>query len=687
MLLLKNKFGHCIDGNHSSLIDEHHGNRPFEVAMVHHVTFSDFYKIENLGIECKPKCGGCKCGRCAIGGNNYTLKEERELKLIEDNLTYDVENHRWIAEYPWIKDPANLPNNRNIAMARLISTERRLAKNPDHTKIYDQQIEDMIQRNVARKLTTVELESHKGPYYYICHHEVLKPDSKTTPVRIVFNSSANYMGHVLNDYWAKGPDLLNSLLGILIRFRENKIGFIGNIRKMYHTVHTTDLEQHTHRFLWRNMEPTRKPDTYVIQRVSFVDKPSGSIATVVLRKTEEMGQSDHPEATKIIKENSYMDDIIDSVNNKEKALQLTKKIGILLKKGGFDMKEWIYSKTQDNTTDKELNQTATEKVLAISWKQSSDELRFKITLNLIPKRKRKSQAEAILKDPQENLTKRMVLSQVNSLYDPLGLAGPFTARAKILMRELWVNQPEKGWDESIPKEKKHKWMKFFDDLHDMNTITSKRCVKADDSIADPMLVIFSDGSKDAHGACAFIRWELPNGKFESHLLLSKNRLAPVRGMSIDCIELCGAILNKRLKDVIQTECRYNFQRFYHIVDSQIVYAMIHKENYGFNTFAATRVGEIHEGTNVDDWYWIPSQYNVADWLTRGKSPFELKNNSIWQNGPEFLEHPEAEWPVNRSIVMHATTLINIDRFSNYTKLLKVTARVLAMYKKRPKPSF
>ena len=128
--------------------------------------------------------------------------------------------------------------------------------------------------------------------------------------------------------------------------------------------------------------------------------------------------------------------------------------------------------------------------------------------------------------------------------------------------------------------------------------------------------------------------------------------------------------------------------------------MIHKENYGFNTFGATRVEESQEGTNVDDWYWIPSQYNAADWLTRGKSPFELKNNSIWQNGPEFLEHPEAEWPVNRSIVMHAIThskdgkhkdslamRINIDRFSSYTKLLKVTVRVLAMCKKRPKPSF
>lgn len=44
------------------------------------------------------------------------------------------------------------------------------------------------------------------------------------------------MGHVLNDYWAKGPDLLNNLLGILIRFRGNEVVLIGDVKKVYYTV-------------------------------------------------------------------------------------------------------------------------------------------------------------------------------------------------------------------------------------------------------------------------------------------------------------------------------------------------------------------------------------------------------------------------------------------------------------------
>ena len=148
----------------------------------------------------------------------------------------------------------------------------------------------MVNRGVARKLIKTELRNYKGPIHYISHHEVLKPDSKSTPVSIVFNSSANYMGHVLNEYWAKGPDLLNNILGVLLRFREYEVAFIGDIKKMYHTVATNFLDQHTHRFLWRDMETTKEPDIYVIQRVSFGDKPSGTIATVALRKTAEMGK-------------------------------------------------------------------------------------------------------------------------------------------------------------------------------------------------------------------------------------------------------------------------------------------------------------------------------------------------------------------------------------------------------------
>ena len=50
----------------------------------------------------------------------------------------------------------------------------------------------------------------------------------------------------------------------------------------------------------------------------------------------------------------------------------------------------------------------------------------------------------------DNPTKRIILSQVNSIYDPLGLAGPFTVRAKIVLRQLWAMEEKLNWDDPIP---------------------------------------------------------------------------------------------------------------------------------------------------------------------------------------------------------------------------------------------
>ena len=150
--------------------------------------------IESLGVECTPRCGGC--GRCPLGAKNYSLKEERELELIERKLEFDNVEHRWVTQYPWIKDPADLLDNRRAVFGMLTSTEKRPSRNADHAKVCQEQIQDMVDRGIARKLTTAELDTYKGLIHYISHHEVLRPDSKSTPVRIVFNSSFNYMGHV-----------------------------------------------------------------------------------------------------------------------------------------------------------------------------------------------------------------------------------------------------------------------------------------------------------------------------------------------------------------------------------------------------------------------------------------------------------------------------------------------------------
>ena len=147
-----------------------------------------------------------------------------------------------------------------------------------------------------------------------------------------------------------------------------------------------------------------------------------------------MGADRYPEAAQVIKNNMYMDDIIESVPTKEKATKLAKDIETILDVGNFKMKECIFTHDRINLLKTIPNDksSTTEKVLGVVWNQVQDTFVYKIHLRTTSKKQTNDKTH----DNDSNPTKRIILSQVNSIYDPLGLTGPFTVRAKILMRKL-----------------------------------------------------------------------------------------------------------------------------------------------------------------------------------------------------------------------------------------------------------
>ena len=220
-------------------------NQVSHVRCSNPIDMTDFWTTESMGVEGK---------MCSCDSKKLSPIDAYEAKIIEDSCKKI--GNQWLIPYPWVKNAAELPDNRTQAERKLEATERRLAKNPNHAEAYNKQMGEMSEMNFCRKLSNEELESYKGPVHYISHHEVVRPEKKSTPIRIVFNSSASYKGHRLNDYWMKGPDLLNSSFGVLLRFRENEVAISADISKMYHRVLIPEQDQHVHRYLWRNRSGT-----------------------------------------------------------------------------------------------------------------------------------------------------------------------------------------------------------------------------------------------------------------------------------------------------------------------------------------------------------------------------------------------------------------------------------------------
>ena len=234
----------------------------------------------------------------------------------------------------------------------------------------------------------------------------------------------------------------------------------------------------------------------------------------------------------------------------------------------------------------------------------------------------------------------MILSQIARIYDPLGLITPVTLGAKVLMRNLCIkNDSKEGkWDTPVDEELREEAIQLFDNILNVEMIRFPRCIKPRRYIGNPTLVVFSDGSDSAYGAVAYIRWEVTDGIFEANLLTSKNRIAPRKKLSTPQLELCGALIGSRLRKTIVEKMDFTFDRIIHLVDSSIVRAQIQKESYGFATFVATRIGEIQSLTDPTEWWWIPTEENPADMVTRINSADKL-SEPMWQKGPSFLTKP------------------------------------------------
>ena len=114
---------------------------------------------------------------------------------------------------------------------------------------------------------------------------------------------------------------------------------------------------------------------------------------------------------------------------------------------------------------------------------------------------------------QSALTKRGVLSQVSSVFDPLGVLAPFLLPAKCLIQSLW--RKKRDWDEPLDGDDKVVWENWLADLSSMRVLELPRCLCSDDlQEAQVELHVFGDASEKGFGAVCYARHVFPDGRIE-----------------------------------------------------------------------------------------------------------------------------------------------------------------------------
>ena len=247
----------------------------------------------------------------------------------------------------------------------------------------------------------------------------------------------------------------------------------ADISKMYHRVLIPEEDKHVHRFLWRNLETDRLPDIYVRNVLTFGDKPTPAMAQIALQKTADEGESINPEAAKTIKDNTYMDDILDSVMY----IKFSKRVVSKLKVN----KDLEDSNTEMNEIKVPQSQTEA-KVLGVSWNCKEDVLKHKFEIEAV-------------KSCLTDLTKRKILSKIARIYDPIGFVSPFLVRAKIKLQELWEEGVD--WDGELPPSIQETWLSYFKEMQQLNGISFERCICPQNVVDPPTLCVFADALRGA----------------------------------------------------------------------------------------------------------------------------------------------------------------------------------------------
>ncbi|XP_043202130.1 uncharacterized protein LOC122370531 [Amphibalanus amphitrite] len=399
--------------------------------------------------------------------------------------TMEMQDGRYEVGVPWKGHTPALnqrSNNKGVALARLRSLEASLLKKPDLKDKYEEVIASNLEKGYVRKLEESDVAIQNEACWYLPHFPVVREDKQTTKVRFVMDAAFQVGGRSLNSEMLPGPKLQNDIVDLLLRFRRRPVALVGDIKEMFSQIWLKESDRCFHRFLWRNMECEREPDVYESTRIIFGGRASPFLAQKVLLHHAEKEKEDFPLAANIIKEETYVDDVMTCLETEEEARQAREELTQLLSKGGFSIRRWCSNRSapldgvpdEDKVTiNPDSSGLPTTKILGIQWNAEADQFVYDV---ITP--------EKIV------YTKRGVLSK---------------------------------------------------EVEELHQISIPRCLRPDrQDICDVSLHTFTDASEKAFGAVTYIRYVFSDGSVTVTFVAAKTRVAPLSATSIPRLELMGA---------------------------------------------------------------------------------------------------------------------------------------------------
>ena len=240
----------------------------------------------------------------------------------------------------WKNENPHLPNNRALAERRLQQFKKKFQRKPEFAEQYKSVLNPYPYKGYARKLTPEEAASTSDRTWYLPHHGVVNPNK--SKVRVVYDAAAEYGGISLNKELLQGPRLNNSLIGVLLRFRKEKVAVASDIESMFHRVACREADTDALRFLWWSGDMNEPPSDHKMTVHLFGKTDSPCIAAWALQRTAADNDSEFgKEIAQVVSKNFYVDDCLFSTPTIELAVGTALRLIQLLRKGNFRLTKFI----------------------------------------------------------------------------------------------------------------------------------------------------------------------------------------------------------------------------------------------------------------------------------------------------------------------------------------------------------
>ena len=293
-----------------------------------------------------------------------------------------------------LKRDSTFPNNRSAAEKRLKGLKSRLLKGGKYREDYIEFMEKMLKKGYAEQVD--EPEGPEGRTWYLAHHGVYHP--RKQKLRIVFDCSSEYQGISLNRCLLQGPDLTNSLTGILCRFRKEPVAVSCDVEGMFNQVSVNVEDRDLLRFLWWEKGDVRQsPKVYRMTTHLFGARSSPACAMYALRSAADGCDE---EVSQFIRQDFYIDDGLTSVVDESAAVRLINSVKSACRSRGFHLHKFASNRTEvlhrvDQVEDAaeadhpprvklaEVEEQPAQSVLGVQWNTEDDTFSINVHIETV----------------------------------------------------------------------------------------------------------------------------------------------------------------------------------------------------------------------------------------------------------------------------------------------------------------